>query len=255
MAQNLPNDEVEDVERAVPVHCIASTPPKVGKLPTYDDQEDDESRSLAHSETRLVQSLRLALIMLLLSMTVFVSAGVYKLTKNDEKQRFHDHVRLHSLRIVDSFHTAISERLGAINTFSTSITSHARATDQTFPFVTIQDFAVRGSDLRVQAHSHVFHYMPLINESMREAWEEYAELNRNQIDQAFLDDKVRTERQDAELGITKTRRLETSQNATDDTPLQDGTGYNSRIWSNGAIYPEGGEPDGLGWYLPLWQRS
>jgi hypothetical protein len=65
-------------------------------------------------------------------------------------------------------------RLGAINSMATAITSYALDTKQTFPFVTIPHFEIRGSDLRIQADAAIILWTPLVTDETRVAWEDYA---------------------------------------------------------------------------------
>ena len=216
------------------------------------EDEESNAETVAASETKLVNLLRLVLVLLLASVTVVVSVGVFTLTKNDERDRFENHVELYSSRIIDSFQHAISERLQAISGMATSITSYALATGQTFPMVTVPDFEVRGASLRVQAQTHAIHYMPVVHDSQRAAWEEYALEHRGHIDQAFQSDNELRQRQDVELGYSTRRSLQSNGNI--ETVVDDGTGYHQKIWSSGAITPKGDELEGAGPYLPLWQR-
>lgn len=225
------------------------------------NEGDNWPEKTSLSENGLLNVLRLVLFLLLISITVLVSVGVYTLTSNDEENRFEDHVGVYSLRIIDSFHGTISHRLSAIGSMATAITSHAISTSQQFPMVTLPHFELRGSDLRVQTDSFIIHYMPVVNESMRTAWEEYALQNRGHIDEAFQSDTLYRKRQDEEMGFdTNSRYL--ARNLQPDSPngannltvLADGTGFHPRIWSNGGLTPEGDEPIGQGYYLPLWQR-
>jgi hypothetical protein len=150
----------------------------------------------------------------------------------------------------------VVRRLGAINSMATTITSYALDTNQTFPFVTIPHFEIRGSDLRVQANAAIIRWMPLVTDETRVAWEDYALANRHHVDKSFEEDAKQREKQDDEFGLTNTtgtgdRMLQVSQQ---ETILDDGTGYHPRLWSVGAVSPRGDEPEGSGPYLPIWQR-
>jgi hypothetical protein len=139
---------------------------------------------------------------------------------------------------------------------ATAITSYALDTKQAFPFVTVPNFEIRGSDLRVQADSLTVQWMPLVTDETRTAWEEYTLTNRAQIDEAFEQDTKRSKIQDDEFGLTNStatgRRM--LQQVQKESILDDGTGYHPRIWSNGATSPIGDEPEGSGPFLPRWQR-
>ena len=140
--------------------------------------------------------------------------------------------------------------MGAINTLATAITSFANYANLTFPNVTLPDFEVRGSDVRVLADAVVLHWMPIITDATRLAWEEYAYNNRFQIDEAFERDAELRAAQDEQFGYTNDRTLE----ETDPDPniLDDGSMYHRRIWSNNG---RGVDADGSGPYMVAWQRS
>jgi hypothetical protein len=210
---------------------------------------------LARRETKAVNVLRVLVLGLLLVTATLTSAGVYFYLSHEETQNFESTYQASAQRIVESFHDAVERRLKAINSMSTAITSYSLDAKQTFPFVTIPNFEIRGSDLRVQADAKNIIWMPLVTDETRDAWEQYALANRCQIDEAFLEDAKRRGKQDEEFGLTNTsnignRMLQQSQQGT---ILNDGTGYHPRIWSTGAIVPAGDEAEGSGPYLPLWQ--
>jgi hypothetical protein len=210
-------------------------------------------KTLARTETKIVNVLRALVLLLLLVTATLTSIGVYRYTSNDEKQNFEVAYQANAERIIKSFHDAVVGRLEAINSMATAITSYALDTKQTFPLVTIPHFEIKGSDLRVQADAAIVHWMPLVTDDTRVAWEEYALINRFQMDEAFLVDEKQREKQDDEFGLTNTtstddRMLQQSQQ---ETILDDGTGYHPSIWSVGATRPN--EPEGSGPYLPLWQ--
>jgi hypothetical protein len=214
------------------------------------NQESCEAASLR--ETKVVNVLRVLVLVLLFVTATLTSAGVYFYTSNDETQKFESGYQANAQRIVESFHDAVERRLGAINSMATSITSYSLDAKQTFPFVTIPNFEIRGSDLRVQADAASILWMPLVTDETRVAWEEYALTNRSQFDEASLEDTKRRGKQDDEFGLANTSstgiRMLQQNNI-----LYDGTGYHPRIWSNGGIAPQGDEPEGSGPYLPLWQ--
>jgi hypothetical protein len=220
-------------------------------------EPETDYKTLARRETKVVNVLRALVLVLLLVTATLTSVGVYFYLSNEETQTFESTYQANAQRIVESFHYALENRLGAINSMATAITSYSLDTGQTFPFVTIPHFEIRGSDLRVQADTTSIFWMPLVTDETRDAWEEYALTNRYQIDETFLEDAKQREKQDNEFGLTNTnstgiRMLQQSQQGT---ILDDGTGYHPRIWSNGAIGgPAGDEPEGSGPYLPIWQR-
>lgn len=211
-----------------------------------------DNETLAQAETRVVNILRVFLFALLVASATLASVGVYINTQNLEKQKFEADYEVNAQRISDSFHDAVERQLGSLNSMATDITSYALDKNQSFPFVTLPDFAIRGSDLRAQAAAIAIHWMPLVTDDTRTQWEEYALTNRFQIEEDYEEEVDRTKKQDAYFGFdTNTRTLQQSRN---ETILDDGSGYHARIFSIGAITPRGDEAEGSGPYLPSWQR-
>jgi hypothetical protein len=211
-----------------------------------------------------VQGLRIAVLLLLVLTMVLLSVGMYMYMRREEQGNFESAFEVDALRIVERFREAIDTKLVAMNTLSTTFTSYAQHTNQTFPNVTIPDFAIRGADFRIQSSSVTLHYMPLVEDSVREEWEAYALENRFQIDEAFAQDAMYRQQQDAEFERNMNRIVEPPQPQTGPAPkpegpppfeiVPDGTGYHKHIWSNGVLSEKGDKPFGTGPYLPLWQR-
>jgi hypothetical protein len=212
--------------------------------------------SLGRKETKAVKVLRAAVLVLLVTMATLVCVGVYLLTRGDELKMLEQEYEDNAFRLVESFHYDLERKLGAIDSFANQITSYALDTNQTFPFVTLPNFAVRGSNMRIQADAFVFHWAPLVTDVKRLAWEEYAMQNRFHIDEAFEEDEALRLRQDEEFGLLgdEGKRLLLDESPSTETFVDDGTGYHSKIWSIGSLTPRGDEPQGSGPYLPLWQR-
>lgn len=216
-----------------------------------------EIATLANSETKAVGILRAIILLLLLITTALVSAGVYGFVSQSEQDDFRAAFEIHAKKIIESFHGTMEQRLGALGTLSDSITIHAREFNETFPFVTLADFAVRGAQARVKSDALTVHWIPIVTDEKRLEWEEYAFANRFQIDSAFEQDLALREDQDELLGLgggeeSGAFRLPQEENA-DPNILQDGTGYHKRIFKTTGNQTV--EADGTGPYAPLWQRS
>jgi len=248
----------------------------------------EESMAMARKETRAIVVLRIAVMLVLLVATALVSSGIYWYTRKEEVGNFTTSFQGSAKQVVESFVDAVERQLGAAASLSTSITSYAALQQQLqqqqensttstgFPFVTLPDFEMLGSHFRFLSGSHAVHWMPIVHDHQREAWEAYTQEHRSQIDDAFVKDAYYRETQDAEIGQappppSRQRQLQQPQGNAAITAAEeeeaasapprnmsivtDGTGFHARIWSNGAIVPEGDEPEHAGPFLPLWQRS
>lgn len=235
-----------------------------GSTASKKHQERKIETPMVQRETRHVDILRVIVLILLITIAILASVGVYYFALGTEKEKFKGEFENNANLVINSFQDSVGRDLGAIHAMATSITSYVVATRQEFPFVTIPDFVLRGSDLRVQADALIVHWMPLVTDENRGAWEEYAVENRAQIDEAFVEDMRRRDEQDRFFETTRMRENANVGNRMLQTPpevarnesiLPDGSGFHQRIWSTGAVTPRGDEPDNEGPYLPLWQRS
>ncbi|CAB9526880.1 sensor kinase/phosphatase LuxQ [Seminavis robusta] len=242
---------------------MASPSPKISTTPTSRNEDENSlvTTSLAQAETRWVNCLRLAVIAVLLLATIGLSAGVYLYTRQEEQDKFEAHFEDSALQVIENFHDLVDRHIGAASSLSTDITSYALDKNLTFPFVTLPDFALKGSNFRIHSGSHVVHWLPLVTDERRGEWQDFAYENREQIDDAFEVDLYQRTLQDQQLGRqTQNNGSRHLQQQGDKekgnlTVLEDGTGYHPRIWNNAAITIEGDAPDDSGPYLPAWQRS
>ena len=109
------------------------------------------TKSLAKAETRSVSILRIAVISTLLLTGAIVSGGVYLYTRNEERHNFTSNFEDSAHQVLESFHDMVERNLGAVGSLSTDFTSYALQSNNSFPFVTLPDFALRGSHFQAQS--------------------------------------------------------------------------------------------------------
>jgi len=215
-----------------------------------------------------VTKMRVLLLLLLTVSSGLVSWGVYAFTQGTENETFEKEYYANARLITEAFHDRVESQIGAIGTMAASITSYAHATNQTLPYVLIDDFAVRGAQTRVAANTIAVQWVPILfNDSMREDWEAYAMEHRSHVDEAFEVDAELRNGQDANFGLLDMdedngrRDLQESSSQNEDEQssttvvnniLQDGSGYHPHIWNVKTKLPE---PKDAGPYVPIWQRS
>jgi hypothetical protein len=102
---------------------------------TSSRQQEQSSKLLSDKKygTVWVQGLRITVLLLLVLTMVFLSIGMYFYTRLEEQNNFESAFEVDALRIVERFHEAVEYKLGAMNTLSTTFTSYAQHTNQTFP--------------------------------------------------------------------------------------------------------------------------
>jgi len=209
------------------------------------------AESLALEETQAVRRLRVAVLSVLVLSGIVMSAGVFLYSHNQELENFTTAYEDSAQQVIDAFHDTVERNLNAMATLSTDITSYALSQNQSFPFVTLPNFALKGSNIRSLSGSHMLHYIPIVKEQDRAEWEEYAYENRFHIDEAYEEGKRHRDKQDAQIGRNMTgRQMQPGSRESNATMADDDTGYHMKIWRGTQD-----EPDGGGIYMPLHQRS
>lgn len=213
---------------------------------------------IAGRATKAVNVLFFTVLAVLVFAAIAISVGVYFYTRGEEEGDFEAQYEADASKLVSSFRDAVERKLGAMNNFANSFTSFALATNSSFPNVTLPHFAVRGQDLRIAADSYVVHWLPLVTDETREAWEQYSFENRHIFDTERSEDvRLKAEQDETYFGPTITRSLQatnTSESSfVNETLADDGSGFHLKIWNFGSLGPRGDMPHGRGAYLPLWQ--
>lgn len=109
---------------------------------------EEEQERLAAKETKAVFLLRLLVFSALFLAAAIVSVAVYILTSRAEQDDFDSSFEGSSLKLINSFKEIVQQKIGAITSVSVAFTSYARAQNNTWPFVTMNDFQQRAATAR-----------------------------------------------------------------------------------------------------------
>jgi hypothetical protein len=162
---------------------------------------EDERRTLGKRESRAIGWLRLLVLGLLVLFGFATSVSVYFLIRETEEDAYSNSVNHFTEVVIDRFNVGIERKLEALDTLSTSITSHALESNETFPFVTMPDFEYKGSNARISGDSILTLYLPYISADQRGAWEDYAQQNGLEIYNAWKEEERMKALQDEKFGL------------------------------------------------------
>lgn len=109
-------------------------------------REDEEQ--LAAKETAAVFRLRVIVLVILFLAAVAVSLGVWFITTSSEKEDFETNFDGASAKLVESFEEIADQKIGALASLSSTLTSFARNENDTWPFVVMNDFQQRAATAR-----------------------------------------------------------------------------------------------------------
>jgi hypothetical protein len=89
-------------------------------------------------------------------------------------------------RVVQSFENILEQKIAAIAAFGVTITASAVANNNTWPFVTIDQFQQRSASSRSLSGCLFLQMAPIITDNTRVSWEEYSNENRGWLTEARL---------------------------------------------------------------------
>ena len=234
---------------------------------------------------------RLAVVGVWVSAAVIVAFFAHKYNVQHNTKAFEDQYYSYAAALLRNLDTVLDRKLVAFDSLATTICVTAHATNQSFPFVTIPNFALLAANTRVQAQVMSLAWLPLVTEDNRRAWQDYALSHRMEAANLAHDqDEYFRIEQDIQLGYSPARRerprvLEGNQDyngnhtmALEEEPpiittldpysfttvqvgndsfevvdnvLQDGTDYHYQLYN----FKTGIRPLNTGPYFPNWQRS
>jgi hypothetical protein len=150
-----------------------------------------EEEEIAREETRCVLYLRFLTFAFLAVTTIAVAIAVHHLLRRAEVDKFHESFHDNAGKVLEAVGTIMENTLMAVDSFAVSLTSYAHTiqqvtkANQSWPFVTLPDMAVRSSKLRSLSKIFLFSIYHYIAHDNRVAWEAYAAANKGWIDEGI----------------------------------------------------------------------
>jgi hypothetical protein len=140
---------------------------------------------LAKRETQDVFRLRLAVLLVLVSSAIGAALTVYfYLTVSEETQfmhQFHEDTK----KVFDEIGRGIDETMSAFDSMAVTLVSTANMTNQTWPFVTMADYAVRMSKVVPLTHAVVTNTYHVVKPYQRVQWENYTASNNGWVNEGM----------------------------------------------------------------------
>lgn len=128
---------------------------------------------LAAQETKALRRIRIIVFTFLFLSMVAIALCAYFFTRSQEQQEFEDQYYEDANKILSTMGSNIERSLQSIDAFVVSITSLAKATNQTWPFVQVPDFAVRAEKVRSLSTAVVVVMYNYVRPHQREKWENF----------------------------------------------------------------------------------
>jgi hypothetical protein len=140
----------------------------------HEREKSEKEEVIAKNETKTVLRLKLVVLLVLVFSAVAVGTAVYIYTSGSEKSQFEQQFNDDSNKVLEAISSTIDKTLDSYDSLSVTLVSYARATNQTWPFVTLPDFAVRMSKLLPLSDAVAISVAPIVTPDKRLEWEAYA---------------------------------------------------------------------------------
>jgi hypothetical protein len=152
---------------------------------THTFDRGEEVTMIAQPENKAVSRLRAVVIFILLAATIGVSILVYFYVRNDEEKAFEEQFHDDSLKTLDSIGTSLDQTLSALDGFTVTLVSYAKAQNSTWPFVTVPDYGVRVAKLRSLSKAVYAGQFQVVQPEQRIEWEAYSLENDYWVDEGI----------------------------------------------------------------------
>ena len=189
----------------------------------------EEQKEIAAAETRAVFRLKILVLAVLAASMVGVSLVVYYYMSRAEISNFENSFDSDSDKVFENVGNAMDLTLEAVDSFVVATASYAEATNSSWPFVTLPNFAVRVAKIRSLTKAVCIGMYQYVTEAQRREWQNYSMEHSSWVDQ----------------GIAVQKQDPTYKGSIIETYNKSDTIYGN----NGNI------PYGQGSYLPNWQTS
>jgi len=208
-----------------------------------------KSYNFAPRESEKVTRVRRILAPILLIVAGVLSYVVYFITDRAEQDNFEDQFREDANKVAESFALDLDLTLGALDFLATNLAAEARATNQTWPYVTINDFPARVEKTRALTSSVSLQLYTYVTE--RQRWEDYSAEKGHQWVEETLDFQQRNDLFQEQLDSAGIFGIEDAAELFWDV-IFDWDEFDKPEEDWGTV---GLDPNSTGPFLPLWQAS
>jgi hypothetical protein len=212
-------------------------------LSTTTRQIDEHDQKSA----RVVHRLKMAILTFftLTAAGVTTAFFVYRYYNRQSQERdFKNQFQQDADNMLASLGISIDHTLGATDAFAISMLAEAKMTNQTYPFVSINDWAVQSGKLLKNSRAKFITTYQVVEESQRTEWEEYAASHSG-----WVEDSIEVQSRD---------RAYKGPNITDQYVEETYIGHYDLIHGYDEHVFGGDHTGGVsheGPYLPLWQQT
>ena len=142
---------------------------------------EEEREIIAKQETKAVFRLKLLVLLLLTLFAVGTALAVFYYTTGSEQDQFEDQFKDDAHKVLEAVGSSLDKTFGAFDSLAVAAVSYARATNQSWPNVTLPDYGIRAAKVLELSDAFTINICPFVTPEQRAGWEEYASVEGEHI--------------------------------------------------------------------------
>jgi hypothetical protein len=144
-----------------------------------------QDESIAKAETKGIFRLKMAVVAVLVCSAIGVAAWVYLYVTWSEQNLFKKQFDGDSRKVLQALGASLDKSFGLMDGLAITLVSSARDKNQTWPCVTLPDFAVRMSKVVPLTDAVNINVFPIVTRETRQTWEAYTRDNDGWVNEAM----------------------------------------------------------------------
>ena len=133
----------------------------------------NQTAPIATRETKAVSQTKWIVMAVLVCSALGVALLTYRYIRWSEEDKFEENFRSSAHKTLEAIGNSIEKTLKSLDSLTVSLVSNARVTNQTWPFVTVADFAIRAAKVISISDAVFLSVMPVVTKAKRGQWEAY----------------------------------------------------------------------------------
>ena len=121
----------------------------------------------------------------LLVVAAVASTCVLVFTNKSEQRQFEESFHNDAIKVLDAIGNSIDNTLMPLDNLAVALVSHANADNLTWPFVTLDDFAVRVAKVLPLTDAIFIAVLPVVTPANIFQWDNYSRTNNGWVDEAI----------------------------------------------------------------------
>ncbi|CAB9498276.1 Receptor-type guanylate cyclase gcy [Seminavis robusta] len=214
--------------------------------------KNEVTSNVLQKDNRAVSRSRALVFVVLATAAAVLAYLTYFYVHMEQREDFENEFANLADEIMDISQQNVKKVFGTLEGLSVAATSHALHNNESFPFVTIPNYPVKGATARASSQALIIAYLPLVSEENRRDWEQYSVDNQDWIQDSYPKD----------VQVQPILQQIHAYGPKEPKPPQENRSRRRHL-SSASCSDEGRrmlkeritEPEGSGPYAPVWQMT